>query len=68
MTITIQQLMQWKQQGRAIAVLTAYDYGMARLLDTAGVDVILVGDSLAMALMPIWKKGSLKRSNNIVRR
>ncbi len=51
MTITIQQLMQWKQQGRAIAVLTAYDYGMARLLDTAGVDVILVGDSLAMVAL-----------------
>lgn len=51
MTIKIQQLIQWKQQGRAIAVLTAYDYGMARLLDAAGVDVILVGDSLAMVAL-----------------
>ncbi|MEL7034909.1 MAG: 3-methyl-2-oxobutanoate hydroxymethyltransferase [Cyanobacteria bacterium J06592_8] len=51
MSITIQQLIQWKQQGRAIAVLTAYDYGMARLLDAAGVDVILVGDSLAMVAL-----------------
>jgi 3-methyl-2-oxobutanoate hydroxymethyltransferase len=51
MSITIQQLIQWKQQGRAIAVLTAYDYAMARLLDTAGVDVILVGDSLAMVAL-----------------
>ncbi|EAW35940.1 3-methyl-2-oxobutanoate hydroxymethyltransferase [Lyngbya sp. PCC 8106] len=51
MTITIQQLIQWKQQGRAIAVLTAYDYGMARILDQAGVDVILVGDSLAMVAL-----------------
>ncbi|MDY7021043.1 MAG: 3-methyl-2-oxobutanoate hydroxymethyltransferase [Cyanobacteriota bacterium] len=51
MSITIQKLIQWKQQGRAIAVLTAYDYGMARLLDAAGVDVILVGDSLAMVAL-----------------
>lgn len=51
MGITIQQLIQWKQQGRAIAVLTAYDYAMARILDRAGVDVILVGDSLAMVAL-----------------
>jgi 3-methyl-2-oxobutanoate hydroxymethyltransferase len=35
-----------KQEGRKIAVLTAYDAAMARLLDDAGVDVILVGDSV----------------------
>ena len=51
MAITIQQLIQWKQQGRAIAVLTAYDYAIARILDRAGVDVILVGDSLAMVAL-----------------
>lgn len=34
-----------KQQGEKIAVLTAYDFTMARLLDRAGIDVILVGDS-----------------------
>ncbi len=36
----------WKQQGRKIAVLTAYDFPTARLLDSAGVDCLLVGDSL----------------------
>jgi 3-methyl-2-oxobutanoate hydroxymethyltransferase len=36
----------WKQQGRKISVLTAYDYTTARLLDDAGVDALLVGDSL----------------------
>ncbi|MCG5058405.1 MAG: 3-methyl-2-oxobutanoate hydroxymethyltransferase [Limnoraphis sp. WC205] len=51
MSISIQQLIQYKQLGRAIAVLTAYDYAMARLLDGAGVDVILVGDSLAMVAL-----------------
>jgi len=36
----------WKAQGRRISMLTAYDYTMARLLDAAGVDCLLVGDSL----------------------
>ncbi len=51
MTITIQQLIQWKQQGRPIVVLTAWDYAFAQILDTAGVDMILVGDSLAMVAL-----------------
>ena len=50
MAATIQQLMQWKQQGRSIVALTAWDYAIARLLDAAGVDLILVGDSLATML------------------
>ncbi|MCS6813213.1 MAG: 3-methyl-2-oxobutanoate hydroxymethyltransferase [Cyanobacteria bacterium] len=48
MPVTPQQLRDWKQHGRAIAALTAWDYAFARLLDQAGIDVILVGDSLAM--------------------
>lgn len=51
MTVTTQQLMQWKQQGRAIVALTAWDFALAQLLDRAGVDVILVGDSLAMVAL-----------------
>lgn len=42
--------MQWKQQGRPIVALTAWDYASAQLLDAAGVDLILVGDSLAVIL------------------
>lgn len=48
---TPQQLIGWKQQGRAIAVLTAWDYAIAQILDQAGIDVILVGDSLAMVAL-----------------
>lgn len=51
MAITTQQLIQWKRQGRPIVTLTAWDYGIAKLLDAAGVDVILVGDSLAMVTL-----------------
>ena len=36
----------WKREGRKIAVLTAYDFTTARLLDAGGVDCLLVGDSL----------------------
>ena len=48
MAVTLQQLTQWKQTGRSIISLTAWDYSLARVLDEAGVDIILVGDSLAM--------------------
>ncbi|NJM18575.1 MAG: 3-methyl-2-oxobutanoate hydroxymethyltransferase [Richelia sp. RM1_1_1] len=50
MAITIQKLMQYKQQQRPIVVLTAWDYLIAQLLDDSGVDLILVGDSMAGVL------------------
>jgi 3-methyl-2-oxobutanoate hydroxymethyltransferase len=40
-----------KREGRKISMLTAYDYSMAKLLDAAGVDCILVGDSLGMVML-----------------
>jgi len=44
--VTLPDFAAWKGQGRKIAVLTAYDYTMAGLLDAAGADCLLVGDSL----------------------
>jgi 3-methyl-2-oxobutanoate hydroxymethyltransferase len=49
--ITIQTLAEKKQKGERITALTAYDYATARLVDEAGVDMILVGDSLAQAML-----------------
>ena len=43
--VTTRRLVEMKQRGEKIACLTAYDYSMARLVDGAGVDLILVGDS-----------------------
>jgi len=43
--ITIPEILQMKQAGRRITVLTAYDFPFARLVDGGGVDIILVGDS-----------------------
>ncbi len=43
--ITTNSLHQMKQQGEKIAMLTAYDYTLAGIIDKAGIDVVLVGDS-----------------------
>ena len=50
MAVTIEHLIQLKQQNRPIVALTAWDYITGRLLDAAGVDLILVGDTLAVML------------------
>ena len=45
--VTTAKLAEMKRSGEKIAMLTSYDYSMARIVDAAGVDVILVGDSAA---------------------
>jgi 3-methyl-2-oxobutanoate hydroxymethyltransferase len=49
--VTMPALAEMKRQGKPISALTAYDYATARLVDEAGIDLILVGDSLAMVVM-----------------
>lgn len=48
--LTVPKLIEMKQQGEKITMLTAYDHTMASLLDATGVDVLLVGDSMAMVV------------------
>ena len=49
--VTVKTLQQIKDNGEKFSMLTAYDYSTAKYIDEAGVDVILVGDSLAMTAL-----------------
>ncbi len=49
--VTISDLMDKKEQGRKITMMTAYDYPTAQMVDQAGIDTILVGDSLGMVVL-----------------
>ncbi len=49
--ITMPALAEMKRQGKPISALTAYDYATSRLVDEAGIDMILVGDSLAQVVL-----------------
>ena len=49
--ITVPMIRKFKEHGRKITALTAYDAAMARLVDAAGIDVILVGDSLGNVVL-----------------
>src|SRR5258706_1765342 len=49
--VRIPELARLKRQGRKVTMLTAYDATMAALLDRAGIDALLVGDSLGMVVL-----------------
>lgn len=51
MAITVRDLARFKAEGRRFVMLTAYDFPTARLLDEAGIPVLLVGDSLAQVIL-----------------
>jgi len=48
--ITVPEIVKKKRRGESISCLTAYDYSFARILDQAGVDILLVGDSLGCVI------------------
>ena len=48
---TVLDVQRFKDEGNRFAMLTAYDFTMARLLDTAGIPLLLVGDSLGMVML-----------------
>jgi len=49
--VTILDIQKRKEAGQPLTMLTAYDYGTAELVDAAGIDIILVGDSVGMVVM-----------------
>jgi 3-methyl-2-oxobutanoate hydroxymethyltransferase len=49
--VTVSTFLEHKAKGEKITVLTAYDFSMAKLLDEAGIECILVGDSLGMTML-----------------
>ena len=71
--VTTHQLQAMKDRGERIAMLTAYDFSMARILDGAGIDVILVGDSASNVMagnettLPITLDQMIYHATSVVR-
>ncbi len=71
--VTTHLLYEMKQRGEKIAMLTVYDYTMARIMDTAGVDIMLVGDSAANVMagyettLPITLDQMIYHAQSVVR-
>jgi len=73
MRITINQIKEMKKRGEKIAMLTAYDYSTAKLVDEAEIPLILVGDSLGMVVLgyestiPVTMEEMLHHTKAVVR-
>ena len=71
--VTTKSLIDMKAKGEKISMLTAYDYTMAKIVDTAGVDVILVGDSASNVMaghettLPITLDQMIYHASSVVR-
>ncbi len=71
--ITTRSLVEMKANGEKISMLTAYDYTMAKILDKAGIDVILVGDSASNVMaghettLPITLNEMIYHASSVVR-
>jgi 3-methyl-2-oxobutanoate hydroxymethyltransferase len=73
MRVTINQIKEMKQRAEKIVMLTAYDYSTAKLIDQAGIPLILVGDSLGMVVLgyestiPVTMEEMLHHTKAVVR-
>jgi len=73
MRVSINQVKEMKQRGEKIAMLTAYDYATAKMVDEVGVPLILVGDSLGMVVLgyestiPVTLEEMLHHTKAVVR-
>jgi 3-methyl-2-oxobutanoate hydroxymethyltransferase len=71
--ITTHILQEMKQRGEKISMLTAYDYSMAKIVDAAGIDIILVGDSASNVMaghettLPITLDQMIYHASSVVR-
>jgi len=71
--VTTNTLLEMKRRGEKIAMLTAYDYTMAKIIDSSGVDVILVGDSASNVMaghettLPITLNEMIYHASGVVR-
>lgn len=71
--VTTHQLQEMKRRGEKISMLTAYDYTMAKIIDHAGIDVILVGDSASNVMagyettLPITLEHMIYHASSVVR-
>ncbi len=71
--ITVKTLVDMKSKGEKISMLTAYDYTMAKIVDSAGIDVILVGDSASNVMaghettLPITLDQMIYHASSVVR-
>ncbi len=71
--ITTKTLVEMKKKGEKIAMLTAYDYTMAKIIDHAGIDIILVGDSASNVMaghettLPITLDQMIYHASSVIR-
>ena len=71
--ITTHQLQEMKNRGEKFSMLTAYDYSMAKILDNAGIEVLLVGDSASNVMaghettLPITLNEMIYHASSVVR-
>lgn len=71
--VTVKSLVDMKKQGEKISMLTAYDYSMAKIVDAANVDVILVGDSASNVMaghettLPITLDQMIYHASSVIR-